>query len=61
MDNIFIWGYDEEVYVTAATMVSGTASTDLNGFTLTFTDVAQELPHFIAESFDVDALITAVQ
>lgn len=52
-------GYDEEVYVTSATMVSGTASTDLNGFTLTFTDVAQELPHFLAENFNVDALLTA--
>lgn len=52
-------GYDDEVYVTAATMVSGTAATDLNGFTLTFTDVAQELPHFIAAGFDVDTLLTA--
>lgn len=51
-------GYDQEVYVTAATMVSGTATTDLNGFALTFTDVAQELPHFLSNDVDVDALVT---
>ena len=51
-------GYDQEVYVTDATMVSGTASTDLNGFTITFTDVAQELPHYLSADVDVDALVT---
>lgn len=51
-------GFDQEVYVTSATMVSGTATTDLNGFTLTFTDVAQELPHFLSADFDINALVT---
>lgn len=40
-------GLENEVVVSNATMVTGTASSDLNGFTLTFQDIATELPHFI--------------
>jgi hypothetical protein len=50
-------GYDMEVTVTAATMVTGTATSDLNGFTMVLTDVAQEMPHFVAADFDVDGLL----
>lgn len=54
-------GYDREVYITAATMTSGTASADLNGFNLTFTDEAVEFPHFLSADVDVDTLLTGAQ
>lgn len=44
-------GEDTEVSVTAVNMQSGTATTDLNGFTLTLQDVSTKLPHFIKEDF----------
>ena len=40
-------GLDNEVYVTSATMVSGTQSSDLSGFTVEFTDISFGLPHFV--------------
>lgn len=40
-------GKDREVVVTNGVMQSGTAESDLNGFTLTLQDVSLELPHFI--------------
>lgn len=40
-------GKDNEVSVTAVNQQSGTAVTDLNGYTLTFQDVSLELPHFV--------------
>jgi hypothetical protein len=40
-------GNENEVVVSAASMVTGTAATDLNGFTLTLQDVSTELPHFV--------------
>ena len=46
-DQYLLLGLENEVSVTAAVMQSGTASTDLSGFTLTLTDISQELPHFI--------------
>lgn len=52
-------GLDNEVTITSAVMQSGTATSDLSGFTLTFQDVAEELPHFIAEDVDVDGLLVA--
>lgn len=53
-------GLENEVSITAATMQSGTATSDLSGFQLTFTDVATELPHFIdKEQVDVDSLLVA--
>lgn len=52
-------GLDNEVTITSAVMQSGTATSDLSGFTLTFQDVAEELPHFIADDVDVDALLVA--
>lgn len=51
-------GLENDVTVTAATMVSGTATGDLSGFTLTFQDIATELPHFIDEDkVDIDSLL----
>lgn len=40
-------GLDREVVVTNGVMQSGTAESDLNGFTLTLSDISLELPHFI--------------
>ena len=42
-------GKDNEVSVTSVNMQSGTAVTDLNGFTITLQDVSLRLPHFIKE------------
>lgn len=51
-------GKDRDVVITSATMQSGTSSTDLSGFNLTFTDTSLELPHFINKGYvDVNALI----
>lgn len=51
-------GYDNEVYITNAVMQSGTAASDLSGFTLTFTDESAELPHFVdKDNVDIDGLI----
>lgn len=49
-------GYDNEVAITSAVMQSGTASSDLSGFTLTFTDVSNELPYFVDSSI-IDGLL----
>lgn len=49
-------GYDNEVAITSAVMQSGTASSDLSGFTLTFTDVSNELPYFV-DSAIIDGLL----
>ena len=49
-DQFILLGKDNEVSVTAVNMQSGTAMTDLNGFTLTFQDVSLELPHFVDAS-----------
>lgn len=43
-------GYDNEVTITNAVMQSGTATGDLSGFTLTFTDESAELPYFVDSS-----------
>jgi hypothetical protein len=40
-------GLDNEVTVTAVNQQSGTAISDLNGYTLTLQDVSLELPHFV--------------
>ena len=53
-------GMENEVSITAASMTSGTATSDLSGFTLTFTDLSTELPHFIDKAqVDVDSLLVA--
>lgn len=46
-----------EVYVTDAVMQSGTASSDLSGFTLTFEEIASEFPHFLDSSVDITTLL----
>lgn len=51
-------GKDNEVTVTAVNQQSGTAVTDLNGYTLTFQDVSLELPHFVDASI-IPSLLTA--
>lgn len=51
-------GKDNEVSVTAVNQQSGTAVTDLNGYTLTFQDVSLELPHFVDASI-IPSLLTA--
>lgn len=40
----WLLGYDFPVTATAATGVSGTAATDLNGYTVTLSDTASEFP-----------------
>lgn len=51
-------GKDNEVTVTSVNQQSGTAMTDLNGYTLTFQDTSVELPHFVDASI-IDELLTA--
>lgn len=46
-----------EVYVTDAVMQSGTANTDLSGFTLTFEEIAEDFPHFLSDDFDITTLL----
>lgn len=46
-----------EVYVTDAVMQSGTANTDLSGFTLTFEEIAEDFPHFLSDDFDISTLL----
>lgn len=57
--NKFVYlGLENEVSITAATMQSGTATGDLSGFTLTFQDIATELPHFVDDTkVDIDKLL----
>ena len=43
-------GKDNDVTVTAVNQQSGTAISDLNGYTLTFQDISLELPYFVEES-----------
>lgn len=57
-NQFILLGKDNEVSVTAVNMQSGTAMTDLNGFTLTFQDVSVELPHFVDASI-IEALLKA--
>lgn len=54
-------GLDQDVTVSAASMQSGTATSDLNGFTLTLTDISTEMPHFVDPSIDVDALLVVAK
>ena len=58
IDQYILLGKDNEVSVTAVNMQSGTAMTDLNGFTLTFQDVSVELPHFVDASI-ITSLLSA--
>ena len=51
-------GKDNEVSVTAVNQQSGTAITDLNGYTLTLQDVSLELPHFVDPNI-IPSLLTA--
>jgi hypothetical protein len=52
-------GKDNEVTVTAVNQQSGTAISDLNGYTLTLQDVSLELPHFVDPSIISGLLPTA--
>lgn len=51
-------GLENDVVVTSATMVTGTAATDLNGFTLVFQDVASQLPYFVESTLIEDLTVT---
>lgn len=51
-------GLDNDVTITAVNQQSGTAITDLNGYTLTFQDTSLELPHFVDASI-INSLLTA--
>lgn len=52
-------GLDNDVYVTSATMQSGTAKSDLSGFNITFTDESNELPHYIdTAKVNINSLLT---
>lgn len=52
-------GKDNEVTVTAVNQQSGTAISDLNGYTLTLQDVSLELPHFVDPDIISSLLPTA--
>lgn len=58
LGNYLYLGFENEVTITNLVMQSGTQTSDLNGFTLTFTDIAQELPHFVDSSI-ISGLVTA--
>ena len=47
-------GYDFPVTVTAATGVTGTAATDLNGYTVTLTDTSTEFPFEVPETIIIE-------
>lgn len=52
----------QEVYITDAVMQSGTASSDLSGFTLTLEEIASTFPHFIdTNKVDLDSLVAPVE
>lgn len=51
-------GYDEPVYASNGTMVSGTAREDLNGFTVEFTDKSGQIPYFL-DGVNLNDLLTA--
>lgn len=51
-------GYDFPVTATAATAVSGTANTDLNGYTITLSDTSAEFPFEVPNTV-VEDLISA--
>ena len=51
---LFYLGYDNPVNSTAVTGASGTAYGDLNGYTITLTDISNELPFTV--NMDASAL-----
>ena len=51
-------GLDNEVAVTQVNQQSGTAISDLNGYTMTLQDVSLELPHFVDPDI-ISGLLTA--
>lgn len=46
---IYFLGFDDSVTTTAAGAATGTASTDANQYTITLTDLSNELPYFVSE------------
>lgn len=53
-------GLENEVVISNATMTTGTTTTDLNGFNLTFQDICTELPYFVDKEIVDDLLIAEV-
>lgn len=50
-------GVDAPIVLTNTVMQSGTAKSDLSGFTLTFTEESNVFPPFIQEDFDINGLL----
>ena len=47
---IYFLGMDDSVTTTAAGAATGTAATDANNYTITLTDISNELPYFVSEA-----------
>ena len=51
-------GMDDTVSCTALTATTGTASTDGNNYTMTLTDTSNELPYYVVEKSEEQAVVT---
>jgi len=58
--NYLYLGEKNGVFVTNAVMQSGTNTSDLSGFTITFQDINEVLPHFISKTAAEGLLVAAV-
>ena len=47
---MYFLGMDDSVTTTAAGAATGTAATDANNYTITLTDISNELPYFVSET-----------
>lgn len=48
---------DNSVFVTSATMVSGTTNNELSGFTMTLQYISEKLPKFLVDTYDISQLM----
>lgn len=55
---IYFLGFDDSVTTTAAGAQTGTAATDANQYTITLTDLSNELPYLVKEA-TLNTLLTA--
>lgn len=55
---IYFLGYDDSVTATAAGAQTGTAATDANNYTITLTDMSNELPYLVKQE-NLDTLLNA--
>lgn len=58
-DKWLLVGEENGVQVTNGTMQSGTANTDLSGFSLTLNAISQYYPRYVADTFDPTTLIAS--